>query len=134
MKWLVRIVLGLVGLVVVVFGLQVVASETGEVVVLHARDADGSVVETRLWVVDHGGSQYLRSGGDGSGWFSRLSANPAIELERAGKSGAYLAVPEPELSGVVNDLMQQKYGWRDSLIAVLVGGREGSVPVRLDPR
>ncbi len=134
MKWLVRILLGLVGLVVVVFGLQVIASETGEVVVLHARDADGSVVETRLWVVDLDGRQYLRCGADGSGWFSRLTANPDVEVERGGERAAYLAVPEPESSSVVNQLMQRKYGWRDSLVAVLVGGRDGAVPVRLDPR
>ncbi|MEQ8859715.1 MAG: hypothetical protein RIC56_13805 [Pseudomonadales bacterium] len=134
MKWVVRIVLGVVGLVVVVFGLQIVASETGEVVVLHARDADGGVAQTRLWVVDHGGRQYLRCGADGSGWFARLTASPEIELERGGELAEYRAVPEPELSAQINELMQQKYGWRDSLIGVLVGGRDGSVPVRLEAR
>lgn len=134
MKWLIRLAAALVALVVLMFGLQFVASETGEVVVLHARDADGSMAQTRLWVVDYQGRQYLRCGADGSGWFSRLTANPAIELERAGQKDAFLAVPEPALSAEINGLMEQKYGWRDALIGAMVGGREGSVPVRLDPR
>jgi len=124
----------LLGLVVGVFGLSMVASEIGEVVVLHAREADGTVVETRLWVVDLDGAQYLRVGGDGSGWFSRLSANPEIQVERAGVLGSYLAVPQPDRSTPVNELMRQKYSWRDAYIALLFGGREGSVPIRLDPR
>jgi hypothetical protein len=33
----------------------------------------------------------------------------------------------------VNHLMQEKYGWRDSLLSWLVGGREGSIPIRLEP-
>ena len=134
MRWIVGIVGALVGLVVLVFGLQVVASETGEVVVLTAADADGSPAQTRLWVVDHRGRQYLRVGADGSGWYSRITARPEIALERQGRVADYRAVPEPESSAEINALMQAKYGWRDSLIAVLVSGREGSIPIRLEPR
>ncbi|MEZ5560034.1 MAG: hypothetical protein R3E86_15995 [Pseudomonadales bacterium] len=129
-----RIVGGLLLVVVLVFGLQLLASETGEVVVLHARDPAGAVVETRLWVVDLEGRQYLRAGADGPGWFARLSAQPEIELTRGPSTLGYLATPEPARSAAINALMQQKYGWRDTLIGVLVGGREGSIPVRLEPR
>ncbi|MAS40364.1 MAG: hypothetical protein CMK33_01450 [Porticoccaceae bacterium] len=134
MRWILRIAGGLAALVVAVFGLQMVASETGEVVVLHATDSDGSVAETRLWVVDHGGRQYLRVGADGSGWYSRIAARPEVRVARGGQAADYLAVAEPESSERINALMAQKYGWRDDVIGALVGGREGSIPIRLDPR
>ena len=51
------------GLVVVllvgIFAAQMIASETGEVVVLHTRDAAGETT-TRLWVVEHDGDLWLR--------------------------------------------------------------------------
>lgn len=134
LKWLGWTLGALVLLVAAVAGLERYAAESGEVVVLHARDATGEVVTTRLWVVDHDGHQYLRVGADGSGWYSRLTANPDIELARGGAPEPYRAVPEPAASEVVNDLMQAKYGWRDSFIGAIVGGRDGSIPIRLDPR
>lgn len=134
LKWLTRILGTLVGLVIVVVALEKIAAESGEVVVLHALDPGGEIATTRLWVVDHEGRQYLRTGADGSGWYSRLVANPDVELARGGELAPYRAVPESGLSDTINALMQQKYGWRDSLIGTMVGGREGSVPIRLDPR
>jgi hypothetical protein len=134
MKWLVRSGIALVALVVAIFALQIIASETGEVVVLHARDATGEVVETRLWVVDMDGAQYLRAGDAGSGWFGRLSANPEVEVERAGRAAAYLAVPEPARNAALNVLMREKYGWRDRIISLMVGDRDAAIPVRLEPR
>jgi len=134
LKWLGWTVIVLVLLVAAVVGLERYAAESGEVVVLHARDAAGEVVTTRLWVVDHEGRQYLRVGADGSGWYSRLTADPDVELARGGAPEPYRAVPEPASSAAVNDLMQAKYGWRDDLIGAMVGGRDGSIPIRLDPR
>jgi len=134
LKWLGWTLAVLVALVAVVVGLERYAAESGEVVVLHAGDASGEVVTTRLWVVDHEGRQYLRVGADGSGWYSRLTADPDVELVRGGAREAYRAVPEAAASGAINELMQSKYVWRDSFIGALVGGRDGSIPIRLDPR
>ena len=51
-----RWILGSVGgLVVLVFVLQLVASERVEVVELHTLDEQGEEVITRLWVVDDSG-------------------------------------------------------------------------------
>ena len=124
---------GLLLVIAGVFGLQIIASETGEVVVLHSSDALGQVHETRLWVVDHDGSAYLRVSAGGSGWYSRLQGNPRASVERQGVSGAYLIVPRPELSDVVNTLMREKYGWRDAYISATVAEREGSLPLQLQP-
>lgn len=125
-------IVGVVMLVfVVVFGLQVVASESGEVVVLHTDDA-GRDATTRLWVVDHDGRQWLRASTD-SAWLARLQASPRVELERADRRSAYRASVEAGMADRINALMAQKYGWRDDVIAVLVGGREDAVAVSLTP-
>jgi hypothetical protein len=117
--------------VIVVFGLQVIASETGEVVVLHTT-ADGEQVTTRLWVVDLDGDPWLRAG-SASGWYARLVASPEVLLARQGMTARYVAEPRTERRAEVNALMADKYGWRDRLIEVLVGGRDDAIPVRLRP-
>ncbi len=113
-----------------VFALQMIASETGEVVVLHTGDA-GAQASTRLWVVEHDGDLWLRSGGGESGWYGRLVAAPRIGLERQGTRLECVAEPAPAARDTVNALMADKYGWRDDLIGLLVGGRDAAVPVRL---
>ncbi len=123
----------LVVLLIVFVAAERIAAESGEVVVLHAAGADGNIVDTRLWVVDHDGSQWLRVGADGSGWYTRLKAAERIELTRGPVRARYNAHPEPAQSAAVNALMQAKYGWAERFIASFVGGREGSVPIRLVP-
>ena len=39
---------------------QMVASESGEVVILTTKDAAGRPVETRLWIAEHDGDVWLR--------------------------------------------------------------------------
>ena len=130
-----KIVLCLVGallaMVVLVFVSQMVASETGEVVVLTSDGADGPA-ETRLWVVDLDGVQYLRASPD-SGWYQRLVVEPDALLERGGESAAYRAETRLHLANEVNGLMHEKYGWRDTYIEALIGGRDDAVPVALIP-
>ena len=111
---------------------QWVASESGEVVVLTTTDAEGAPHETRLWVVEHQGSAWLRAGGEVQAWYGRLVARPDVEVERGGQRSAYRAVPQPEAQQVVNDLMREKYGWADDFISLLFG-RDDAVAIRLDP-
>jgi len=95
---------------VALFGIsERVAAERVEVVELHTQDQDGNTVTTRLWVVDYDGNAFLRVGGDGSGWFSRLSdssRNPLVQVTRGDQTGTFRAVPEPDLSEQINALMQ----------------------------
>ncbi|NKB34936.1 MAG: hypothetical protein GKR91_17710 [Pseudomonadales bacterium] len=127
-----RWVLGsVVGLVVLLLILQMVASERVEVVELHTLDEQGEEVTTRLWVVDDDGYQYLRVGADGSGWFSRIQANEDFAVTRNDRRFRYTAVLREEKSELINELMQDKYGWGDSLIGTLVGSREASIPIEL---
>ena len=128
---LLAIVVGVVlGLAVAAFGLQIIASESGEVVVLETRTGD-AVARTRLWVVEDADSLWLRGGAD-SGWHQRVVAQPLIVLERGGVRAPYRAHPEPMRSARINELMAEKYGWRDRVIGWFVGDRNADVPLRLE--
>lgn len=110
-----------------------VASERVEVVELHTNDESGEAVTTRLWVVDDEGHQYLRVGSDGSGWFDRLSSNGEFDLTRSDIRMTYTAIERNDKREKINELMQAKYTWGDTMIGVLVGSREGSIPIELHP-
>ena len=131
MKKLLYVLAALIGFVVLVFVSQIVASESAEVVVLTSQGPDGAK-ETRLWVVDLDGTQYLRAS-PGSGWYERLVASPEVALVRGGQSARYRAETRPAQAAEVNALMQAKYGWRDSYIDLLLGGRDDAIAVALNP-
>ncbi len=133
MKKVLLRVLGLfVALVVVVVGLQMIASETGEVVVVTTQDKTGVASETRLWIVEYEGSRWLRSGGGAASlWYQQLLANPQLELLRGTTRYYHRATPVPDMQAAVNDLMGEKYGWADSYIGFLFG-REDAIAIRLD--
>jgi len=115
------------------FGLEWFASERIEVVVLHTHDASGAAHDTRLWVVDHDGSPWLRAGSVESKWYKRVAADPQIGLTRGATELRYHATPVPAARDVINDLMRAKYGWGDLFIGWMIGGRDTAIPVRLDP-
>lgn len=126
--WAIGLLLGIAAL----FGiLQYVASERVEVVELHTLDAEGTEVTTRLWVVDDDGFQYLRVGAEGSGWYSRIQDNGEFDVTRNGERSRYRAEVRAEKSDRINELMQEKYTWGDTLIGILVGSRENSQPIEL---
>ena len=130
MKGILKVIGALLALFVAIMVLQFIASETGEVVVVTTTDAEGASAETRLWVVDHDGSAWLRSGSPQAGWFQRMQANPAITVERGGQQFTALIEPVPELRDVINAEMAEKYGWADAYIGMLFG-RDDAVPIRL---
>ncbi|MBW2291734.1 MAG: nitroreductase family deazaflavin-dependent oxidoreductase [Deltaproteobacteria bacterium] len=123
----------LVTTVLVWYAIQSVAAESGEVVILTTTKADAEDERTRLWVVDHEGSQWLRSGSDVQGWYGNILERPEVEVMRGRESHLYTAVPNLESREVVNRLMQQKYGWADTYVGFFFS-RENSIPIRLDPR
>jgi len=123
---------GILALGLLVVGSQYVASESGEVVVLRTHDDAGGVHETRLWLVDHDGSPWLRAGNPSGGWFPRLSARPEVEVVRGSQTLVFQAAPTPEARDTINDLMHEKYGWADSYICLFFP-RAAKLPVRLLP-
>lgn len=125
--WLLGIVLAAV---VLWWVTEIVASESGEVVVLTTERADGSSHDTRLWVVDHDGDAWLRAGNASAGWFQDLLANPEVTVERDEVRTVYQADPQPALLGPINDAMRAKYGWRDAYVSLFFS-RDDAVPIRL---
>ena len=121
----------LIGIFVLFLIAQTLASERVEVVQLHTLDAKGETITTRVWVADHDGYQYLRVGGDGSGWFRRLQASKTIKLTRHDATKTYETLIRPDKSDLINNLMQEKYTWGDSFFATVLGGRKGSIPIEL---
>lgn len=109
---------------------QMIASESGEVVVLYTQDKSGEQFSTRLWIVDYEGDAWLRAGSAQAGWYKRLEALPEIELLRRSDRRSLDTAPEPAYRDTINQLMAKKYGWRDAYIGFFFS-RENSIPVRL---
>ena len=130
LKW---IFVGLLILGAAFAGLERLAAERIEVVELIAANEAGEKRITRLWVVDDEGMAYLRVGADGSGWYDRILMNDSVEVVREGVRAEYRVQARPEKSVRINELMQQKYTWGDTLIGQMLGGREGSIPLELQP-
>ena len=133
MKIIAWFVGGLLGIAVLFMLVQTLASERVEVVELHTVDEVGAPVTTRLWVMDHEGYQYLRVGADVSGWFTRLQANKTVKLTRGDTTATYETLLRPDKSALINRLIQEKYTWGDNFFAAVFGGREGSIPIELQP-
>jgi hypothetical protein len=129
--------LGLVATLLLLLGGLLALSEcSGEVVVLHTRDAAGREHATRLWVVEHAGRLWLRAGSrparDPGSWFARLRAEPRVELERGGERRAFHAVVVPGEAARLDALMAERYGLADRILVSLRSDGP-STPVRLDP-
>ncbi len=126
-----------VGLFVLLGLSQVLASESGEVLVLETLDAEGQPHQTRIWVVDDAGAVWVRGGPD-SGWVRRLTENPDVRAERDGHQAPFRAAPDrdPAARDRVNALMREKYGFADRFIALTIGDtdREDALAIRLNPR
>jgi len=134
MIWLKRIATLAILLMIGLFALQWAASETtGEVVVLTTTDAAGANHETRLWIVDYNSNAWLRAGSEGASWFQRLQVNSTVSLTRNGESKRYVAIPAPEASKTINDLLSAKYNWGDKVIGKLID-RSAAIAVKLEPQ
>lgn len=130
MKLTLKILGALLAVFLLVVAVEIIASESGEVVVVTTTDATGETFETRLWVVDHDGAAWIRSGSEMSGWYSRLTNNPALAISRGSNAYYAIAVPQVEQRALINGLMNEKYGWADDYIGLLFG-REDAIPIRL---
>lgn len=82
----------LLGLAVLAFLVALVAygHEAEEVVVLRTTGPEGTIRETRLWIVDHQGSPWIVTG-RGSGHDQDLQAHPRVEMFRAGETRCWVA-------------------------------------------
>jgi hypothetical protein len=104
--------------------------------VLRTFDEAGRPRESRLVVIDDGGTLWLQSAHHLRGWYSRLLRNPDVELIRDGETRAYRAVPldTPETEARIETLLKRRTGAvRYYLIRTLLLFADVK-PVRLDPR
>ena len=116
------------------FGVVILASESGEVITIKTQDSSSEWHPTRLWVVDHAGAEWTRTGHAEKIWFARLTSHSIIELERAAERTSRRAVPisDAAVAQAVNEAFSKKYGIADRIVA-LSGDASKRVVIRLDP-
>ncbi len=130
-----RLGLGLLALVVALPVFYFTLAESGEVVVLETTDVSGGHV-TRLWVTDHEGHAWLRTGDPSAAWLARLRANAEVGVTRAGRRETFRAVivEDPATRDAINALTLAKYGWRERVLRAVMMDPAGVKPIRLEPR
>ncbi|HEX2486498.1 MAG TPA: hypothetical protein VHQ66_14405, partial [Myxococcota bacterium] len=96
-------------------------------------DATGAPHDTKLWVIEVGGTPWVRVANPSRDWYQRLLAEPHVELVRRGHSEPRVARPSHDdtVRRAVDEAFAQKYGPVDALYGVLV--RRDAVPIRLEP-
>jgi len=103
-----------------------------EVVTLRTPLPDGTWKETRLWIVDDGGSAWLHSAG--ADWIERFAGNPVVEVKRGDVTLSYTAHAVPGPHPRIHELLREKYGLADRWVRWIAPDDEDTVPVRLDPQ
>ncbi|HEY8154770.1 MAG TPA: hypothetical protein VII72_11635 [Myxococcota bacterium] len=103
---------------------------SGEVIVLRTEKPGGGWLETRLWIVDDGGSAWLH-GGD-SAWMANLRARPVVEIERSGATRRYRAEAVPGPHPRIHELLRGKYGFADRWVRFVGPDQESTTAVRLE--
>ena len=127
--WIVGIVLGLL---IIVFGTQMLFSELGsEIVELHTLDDTGQSHTTRLWIVNHEGTPYVRAGMASSGWLLRALSNNSVEMTRHGVTGSYTFEHREQMRDTVNQLLLEKYTWGFRYISFTMQNADSAIPVAL---
>ena len=132
MRRLLRMSIALFGVLFAIGLATYLAGEQTEVVVLRTFDAEGPH-ETKMWAVDHDGAVWVRVANPNRHWFTRLEAQPRVELVRAGGTQAFAAEPhrESDARAAVDAAFRAKYGVVDWWYGVLL--RRDAVPIRLTP-
>ncbi len=120
--------LGLLG------GLTWAALEGHEVAIVHTRAPDGVACQTRVWIVDAGGGEWVEAATPERPFYRHLLADPHVVLERGGRREERTAeiVPNPTGHRRIRELLRAKYGWADRWIALLQDTSR-SVAIRLRP-
>lgn len=128
MKVFLLVLGGIVAVLVLVVAMYFVLVEAGEVVVLKTGET-----ETRLWIVDHDGYQWLRRGDGVTGWAADMGDE--IEVTRGEVSGRYrpVLVEAGEDRDKVNELTLEKYGLSERYLWLLGLDPKTAVAIRLDP-
>jgi hypothetical protein len=132
MKTIVAITLGLL------LGLGAItlfALEGSEVAVLRSALATAQPHETRVWIVDFGGTPWVESANPEREFYRDILLDPDVEVSRNGERFEYRAAPLPGSTGhdLIRSMLREKYGWADDWIGLLTD-TSSSIAIRLEPR
>ena len=134
MHWIFKITLGFVGFFIA-FALFMysIIEMGGEVVTLIKPTDDNKTSSARIWIVDDGEHAWIEHGEPSSFWIRQLAANPEVNLTRGGKTRTYGAKPDVESHDLIHRLLQEKYGFADTVVRLFIGeaDRCAGLPVRL---
>ena len=111
-----------------------IALEGGEVVVLHTRAADGTPRATRTWIAAADGALWVEVANPERPFYRDIQTHARVDLERAGQTHPYTAVPHPGGDGHdrIRALLRERYGWADWWIGLLTDTSD-SILVELRP-
>ena len=117
MAWVKRIIVAFIVIVMAYVLLTLTASELGgEVVTLLRPNADTSVSETRVWIVDTGNFEMIEHGEAGVGWLKLLKHSPNIQIRRGEQLVSYSGILAVEQHDLYHKLRREKYGVADQVI------------------
>ena len=114
-----RVLLGLAPFAFVL-ALVAYAHEAEEVVVLRTTGSEGSVRETRLWIVDYQGAPWIVTGRD-SPHDLDLVANPRVEIFRRGEARCWTAERHLDQATLEKTLGARSEKYRTQRIALASG-------------
>ena len=117
MAWVKRIIVAFIVIAMAYVLLTLTASELGgEVVTLLRPNADTSVSETRVWIVDTGNFEMIEHGEAGVGWLKLLKHSPNIQIRRGEQLVSYSGILAVEQHDLYHKLRREKYGVADQVI------------------
>lgn len=122
----------LLGALAVIGGATWVALEGHEVAVIHTMSPDGVACQTRVWIVDAGGLEWVEAATPERPFYRHVLANPRVVVERAGRREERIAeiAANPAGHRHVRELLRAKYGWADRWVALLQDTSQ-SIAIRL---
>ena len=117
MAWVKRIIVAFIVIAMAYVLLTLTASELGgEVVTLLRPNADTSVSETRVWIVDTGNFEMIEHGEAGVGWLKLLKHSPNIQIRRGEQLVSYSGILAVEQHDLYHKLRREKYGLAGQVI------------------
>jgi hypothetical protein len=105
-----------------------------ETIVVVTADEDGAERETTIWIAVVDGKAFIRTGG--TTWGDNVERNPAIVL-RLGETEIPVQVEfieDEDLRGKVVATFREKYGFSDSVIALIRGSHPRIMQVERRPQ